>query len=55
MLRVPALVVAPASGDPGATTAAKAVEPAAPAATVTIDAMVVESVQLGGQDEDWDD
>ena len=55
MLRVPALVVAPAAGDAGATTAVKAVEPAAPAVTtVTIDASVVESVQLGGQDEDWE-
>ena len=56
MLRVPALVVAPASSDAGAITLAKSVEPtAAPAGTVTIDATVVESVQLGGQDEDWDD
>jgi hypothetical protein len=55
MLRVPALVGAPALSGAGAPTAVEPVPPAPTVAAVTIDAAVVESVQLGGQDEDWDD
>jgi hypothetical protein len=55
MLRVPPLVGAPASSGAGAPTAVETTGPEPPAAAVTIDAAVVERVQLGGQDEDWDD
>jgi hypothetical protein len=53
LLRVPTLVGA--SAQAGAATAVEPAPPEPQMATVTIDAAVVESVQLGGQDEDWDD
>ncbi|GEM_PF-5607068 len=55
MLRVPARVVAPTFDDTGAITAVQTAAPTPMVAAVTIDAAVVERVQMGGQDEDWDD
>jgi hypothetical protein len=55
LLRIPTMMVAPASSGAGAATAGDMTAPEPSVAAVTIDAAVVESVQLGGQDEDWDD
>lgn len=60
MLRVPMMVGAPTSGDAEAPTAEAPTgvlrdDPALQTAAVVLDGAVVESVQLGGQDEDWDE
>jgi hypothetical protein len=55
LLRVPTMMGAPASSGAGAATAGDMTAPEPTVAAVIMDAAVVESVQLGGQDEDWDD